>query len=250
MEKTKNIQSKIYPIATIIIVVIIWQLTINLAHVPQYIIPSPLDILKTLVSDFQNIMENTETTLYESFIGFFISIIFSFILAIIMDSFEIVRKSIYPILLISQTIPTIAIAPLFIIWFGFGVLPKIIVVVMVCFFPIVVSLVDGFEKVDRDYINLFSTMKASRLQTFYHLKLPYAMVNFFSGLKIAATYMIMSAIIGEWLGGDNGIGVYMVRAKNAYQLDKVFASILVIVIVSIIIIYIIDFIGKKIIHWK
>ncbi|ALU37319.1 ABC transporter permease [Clostridium autoethanogenum] len=250
MEKTKNIQSKIYPIATIIIVVIIWQLTINLAHVPQYIIPSPLDILKTLVSDFQNIMENTETTLYESFIGFFISIIFSFILAIIMDSFEIVRKSIYPILLISQTIPTIAIAPLFIIWFGFGVLPKIIVVVMVCFFPIVVSLVDGFEKVDRDYINLFSTMKASKLQTFYHLKLPYAMVNFFSGLKIAATYMIMSAIIGEWLGGDNGIGVYMVRAKNAYQLDKVFASILVIVIVSIIIIYIIDFIGKKIIHWK
>ncbi|OBR95706.1 putative aliphatic sulfonates transport permease protein SsuC [Clostridium ragsdalei P11] len=250
MEKTKNIQSKIYPIATIVIVVLIWQLTINFAHVPQYIIPSPLDILKTLVSDFQNIMENTETTLYESFIGFFISIIFSFILAIIMDSFEIVRKSIYPILLISQTIPTIAIAPLFIIWFGFGVLPKIIVVVMVCFFPIVVSLVDGFEKVDRDYINLFSTMKASRLQTFYHLKLPYAMVNFFSGLKIAATYMIMSAIIGEWLGGDNGIGVYMVRAKNAYQLDKVFASILVIVIVSIIIIYIIDFIGKKIIHWK
>lgn len=250
MEKTKNIQSKIYPIATIIIVVLIWQLTINFAHVPQYIIPSPLDILKTLVSDFQNIMENTETTLYESFIGFFISIIFSFILAVIMDSFEIVRKSIYPILLISQTIPTIAIAPLFIIWFGFGVLPKIIVVVMVCFFPIVVSLVDGFEKVDRDYINLFSTMKASRLQTFYHLKLPYAMVNFFSGLKIAATYMIMSAIIGEWLGGDNGIGVYMVRAKNAYQLDKVFASILVIVIVSIIIIYIIDFIGKKIIHWK
>lgn len=184
------------------------------------------------------------------FYRFFISIIFSFILAIIMDSFEIVRKSIYPILLISQTIPTIAIAPLFIIWFGFGVLPKIIVVVMVCFFPIVVSLVDGFEKVDRDYINLFSTMKASKLQTFYHLKLPYAMVNFFSGLKIAATYMIMSAIIGEWLGGDNGIGVYMVRAKNAYQLDKVFASILVIVIVSIIIIYIIDFIGKKIIHWK
>ncbi|QXE20162.1 ABC transporter permease [Clostridium sp. 001] len=250
MEKTKNIQSKIYPIATIVIVVLIWQLTINFAHVPQYIIPSPLDILKTLVSDFQNIMENTQTTLYESFIGFFISIIFSFILAVIMDSFEIVRKSIYPILLISQTIPTIAIAPLFIIWFGFGVLPKIIVVVMVCFFPIVVSLVDGFEKVDRDYINLFSTMKASKLQTFYHLKLPYAMVNFFSGLKIAATYMIMSAIIGEWLGGDNGIGVYMVRAKNAYQLDKVFASILVIVIVSIIIIYIIDFIGKKIIHWK
>jgi ABC-type nitrate/sulfonate/bicarbonate transport system permease component len=167
-----------------------------------------------------------------------------------MDSFGIIKKSIYPILIISQTIPTIAIAPLFIIWFGFGVLPKIIVVIMVCFFPIVISLVDGFEKIDRDYISLFRTMKSSRLQTFYHLKLPYALVNFFSGLKIAATYMIMSAVIGEWLGGDKGIGVYMVRAKSAYALDKVFASILVIVFVSILIIYVIDFVGKKIIHWK
>jgi ABC-type nitrate/sulfonate/bicarbonate transport system permease component len=250
MKRLKNIQNKIYPVLTIVVVVVIWQLVVGFQYIQPYILPSPLDIVKTLISDFGNIMKDTEVTLYESFIGFFISIVFSFVLAIIMDSFNIVKKSLYPILLISQTIPTIAIAPLFIIWFGFGVLPKIIVVIMVCFFPIVVNLVDGLEKIDPDYINLFHNMKASRLQIFYHLKLPYAMVNFFSGLKIAATYMIMAAIIGEWLGGDSGIGVYMVRAKNAYQLDKVFASIIVIVVISIAIIYIIDFIGKKVIHWR
>lgn len=250
MKKSENIKSKIYPIATLIIVILIWEGIVDLRNVPEYIIPSPAHIFKTLIQEFGTIMKNTETTIYESFIGFFISIVLAFIIAILMDGFEIVRKSLYPILVISQTIPTIAIAPLFIIWFGFGPMPKIIVVIITCFFPIAISLIDGFEKIDKDYINLFAAMKASKLQTFYHLKLPAAMVNLFSGLKIAATYMIMAAVIGEWLGGDDGIGVYMVRAKSAYALDKVFASIVVIVLVSIIIIYIIEFIGKKIIHWR
>lgn len=230
--------------------IILWQGIVVLKEVPQYLLPSPQRIIKTLFQDFNLIAAHAGVTLYEAFVGFVLAILFSFILAVVMDSFPIIKKSIYPILVVSQTIPTIAIAPLFIIWFGFGSLPKIIVVVLVCFFPIVISLVDGFEKIDRDYTDLFAIFKATKLQTFYHLKLPYAMVNFFSGLKIAATYMIMAAVIGEWLGGDRGIGVYMVRAKSAYALDKVFASILVIVFVSILIIYIIELIGKKIIHWK
>lgn len=245
-----NIKNKLYPIITLVAAVLLWQVIVDVKNVPAYIVPSPTSIVKTLISDFKVIMDNTKVTIYESIVGFVISIILSFVLAILMDSFKVVRKSLYPILVISQTIPTIAIAPLFIIWFGFGPMPKIIVVVITCFFPIVISLIDGFEKVDRDYINLFRTMKASRLQTFYHLKLPYAMVNLFSGLKIAATYMVMASVIGEWLGGDSGIGVYMVRAKSAYALDKVFAAIIVIVLISIIIIYIIDFISKRLIHWK
>ncbi|KOF57003.1 MULTISPECIES: ABC transporter permease [Clostridium] len=245
-----NIKNKLYPIITLVAVVLLWQVIVDVKNVPAYIVPSPTGIVKTLISDFKVIMDNTKVTIYESIVGFVISIALSFVLAVLMDSFKIVRKSLYPILVISQTIPTIAIAPLFIIWFGFGPMPKIIVVIITCFFPIVISLIDGFEKVDRDYINLFRTMKASRLQTFYHLKLPYAMVNLFSGLKIAATYMVMASVIGEWLGGDSGIGVYMVRAKSAYALDKVFAAIIVIVLISIIIIYIIDFISKRLIHWK
>lgn len=245
-----NIKNKLYPIITLVVTVLLWQVIVDVKNVPAYIIPSPTSIVKTLISDFKVIMDNTKVTIYESIVGFVISIILSFVLAVLMDSFKVIRKSLYPILVISQTIPTIAIAPLFIIWFGFGPMPKIIVVIITCFFPIVISLIDGFEKVDRDYINLFRTMKASRLQTFYHLKLPYAMVNLFSGLKIAATYMVMASVIGEWLGGDSGIGVYMVRAKSAYALDKVFAAIIVIVLISIIIIYIIDFISKRLIHWK
>lgn len=250
MKKSISIDSKLYPIGTIVLITLLWQIIVEVKKVPHYILPAPTDIMGALKGDFKLILAHTKVTLYEAFVGFGLSIILSFILAIIMDSFPIIKKSFYPILVISQTIPTIAIAPLFIIWFGFGTLPKIIVVIMVCFFPIVISLVDGLEKIDEDYLRLFKTMKSSRIQTFYHLKLPYALVNLISGIKIAATYMIMSAVVGEWLGGDKGIGVYMVRAKNAYALDKVFASILVIVVVSIGIIYIIEFIGNKLIHWK
>lgn len=250
MKKLQNIQNKLYPVITILIIILFWEGIVDIRHIPKYILPSPAAIVNTLIKDFNVIWAHSKVTLYESFVGFVISVILSFILAVLMDSFPVIKKAIYPILVISQTIPTIAIAPLLIIWFGFGVLPKILVVISVCFFPIVINLVDGFGNIDKDYINLFTTFKATKLQTFLHLKLPYTMVNLFSGFKIAATYTMMTAVIGEWLGGDKGIGVYMVRAKSAYALDKVFASVLVIVIVTIIFIYIIDFIGNRIIHWK
>ncbi|MFE4711659.1 ABC transporter permease [Bacillus sp. FJAT-27264] len=250
MDKLKKIDERIYPIATLLIAVIVWQLIVTLNHVPLYILPSPLATVSALISDFGTIAGHVGTTLYESVLGFALSIALAFVLGILMDSFVVIKKSLYPILIVSQTIPTIALTPLLIVWFGFGILPKILIIVMVCFFPICISLVDGFEKVDKDYLNLFHSYKASKLQTFIHLKLPYAMVNFFSGLKIAATYMIMAAIIGEWQGGTKGIGVYMVRTKNAYALDKVFASILVIVIISVGFIYLINYISKKTTHWK
>ncbi|WP_042682870.1 ABC transporter permease [Anaerosalibacter massiliensis] len=249
MKKSINID-KLYPILSIVTITFIWQIIVDLNNIPKYILPSPTDIFLALKSDFNLIITHTKVTLYESFVGFGFSIILAFILAIMMDSFKIIKKLFYPLLVISQTIPTIAIAPIFIIWFGFGTLPKIIMVIMACFFPIVISLVDGLEKIDNDYLRLFKTMSASKLQTFYHLKLPYAMVHLLSGIKIAATYMIMSAVVSEWLGGEKGIGVYMVRAKNAYALDKVFASILVIIIASILTIYTIDFLGNKLIRWK
>ncbi|MFF2907556.1 ABC transporter permease [Paenibacillus sp. NPDC057934] len=250
MDKLKKIDERIYPIATLLIAVIVWQLIVSLNHVPLYILPSPLATVSALIGDFGTIAGHVGTTLYESVLGFVLSIALAFVLGILMDSFVVIKKSLYPILIVSQTIPTIALTPLLIVWFGFGILPKILIIVMVCFFPICISLVDGFEKVDKDYLNLFHSYKASKLQTFIHLKLPYAMVNFFSGLKIAATYMIMAAIIGEWQGGTKGIGVYMVRTKNAYALDKVFASILVIVIISVGFIYLINYISKKTTHWK
>ena len=232
MKKYINIENKLIPVVFQLLILFIWQISIDKWKVPQYILPSPRDISISLVNIFPSLTKHIYATLQAALIGFLISILLALILAILMDNVKLIKKCIYPILVVSQTVPIIALAPLFVIWFGFGVLPKIIVVVLVCFFPMVISLIDGLESVDKDMVNLLKTMGANKFQIFTMVKLPSSTVNFFSGLRIAATYSIMGAVIGEWLGGDKGLGVYMLRAKKSYALDRMFAVIIIIVILS------------------
>lgn len=232
LNKLKNIEDKLIPTVFSGILILLWQFVVDRGYIDSFTIPSPTDILRALFDILPDIKIHIITTLQEAFIGFFISIVLSIVLAILMDNIKIVKKAIYPLLIISQTVPIIALAPLFVMWFGWGILPKIIVVVLVCFFPIVVSLLEGLSSVDKDLLNLLKSMGASNFQIFKLVKFPATIVNFFSGLRIAATYSIMGAVIGEWLGGKAGLGIYMLRVKNSYAYDKVFAVILIIVILS------------------
>lgn len=250
MKRLRNIGNKIAPIVFILILLIIWEIIVNVGGIEKYILPAPSDVMKVLIKDFKTMIPHILATLYEGLVGFLIAIGLSIILAVIMDMVPLIKRALYPVLVISQTIPTVALAPLFIIWFGFGALPKIIVVVIVCFFPIVISIVDGLEGVDKDLINHFKLMGASKLNVFLHLKLPYGMINFFSGMRIAATYSIMGAVIGEWLGGDRGLGVYMTRARSAYALDKMFASIVIIVLISMGIFLLVSLMEKVFTPWN
>lgn len=250
MKKSENIGSKLAPIIFVVLLLIIWQVVVTAGGIEKYIMPAPTDVIKVLVTEFKTMIPHILATLYEGMVGFLIAIALSIILAVIMDMVPLIKRALYPVLVISQTIPTVALAPLFIIWFGFGALPKIIVVVIVCFFPIVISIVDGLEGVDKDLINHFKLMGASKLNVFLHLKLPYGMINFFSGMRIAATYSIMGAVIGEWLGGDKGLGVYMTRARSAYALDKMFASIVIIVVISMGIFLLVSLMEKLFTPWN
>ena len=246
----KKLTDKLAPAVFIFILILCWEIIIDLGKIEKFIMPAPSDIINVLVKDFTNIYPHMLVTLYEGVVGFCIAIIAAMILAVIMDSVPLVKKALYPVLVVSQTIPIIALAPLFIIWFGFGSLPKIIVVVIVCFFPIAISIVDGLQGVDKDLIEHFKLMGASKFQRFVHLKLPYGMINFFSGMRIAVTYSIMGAVIGEWLGGDKGLGVYMTRARSAYALDKMFAAILIIVVISMVLFLLVGIIERVFTPWK
>ena len=250
MKRLRSIGNKIAPIVFILILLIIWEIIVNVGGIEKYILPAPTDVIEVLIKDFKTMIPHILATLYEGMVGFLIAIALSIILAVIMDMVPLIKRALYPVIVISQTIPTVALAPLFIIWFGFGALPKIIVVVIVCFFPIVISIVDGLEGVDKDLINHFKLMGASKLNVFLHLKLPYGMINFFSGMRIAATYSIMGAVIGEWLGGDKGLGVYMTRARSAYALDKMFASIVIIVVISMGIFLLVSLMEKLFTPWN
>ncbi|MCD6435837.1 MAG: ABC transporter permease [Clostridiales bacterium] len=249
MKKHKKIDDKFIPIVLVAIIVFLWEIIVDFKWIERYILPSPSDVIKALIVNFKTIMMHSKVTLIEGVIGLFVAIVISFLIAAAMDRMALLKKAIYPLLVASQTVPIIVIAPLIAMWFGFGITPKIFVVVLVCFFPITISLSDGLESVDDELVDLLKTMGASSIQIFKKVKVPYALQYFFSGLKIAATYSIMGAVIGEWLGGKSGLGVYMLRARHSFLLDQVFASILVIVALSMFVFYIISIVQKILMPW-
>lgn len=232
MRKSVNTGSKLIPALFTLLLLTIWELAVDYGHVQRFILPSPIDILITLWKVLPDLLQHMLVTLKEAMAGFIISIAIAVFLALLMDSIQLVRKAVYPLLVVSQTIPIISLAPLFVLWFGFGLLPKIIVVILVCFFPIVISLMEGLSSVDPDTLRLVKSMGAGKLKEFTLVKFPASMTSFFSGLRIAATYSIMGAVIGEWLGGEKGLGLYMLVAKHSYASNKVLAATLVIVILS------------------
>ena len=179
------------------------------------------------------LLHHASITLQEAIYGLIIGIIMAFVIATLMDRFPFIYKAVYPLLVITQTIPTIAIAPLLVLWLGFEMAPKIALVIITTFFPITISLLDGYRSADVDAINLIRSMGGGRLKIFRYIKLPSAMNHFFSGLKVSASYAIVGAVISEWLGGFEGLGVYMTRVKKAYAFDKMFAVIIFISIISL-----------------
>lgn len=228
-----EIKKIVYPVITLLVFVGLWETYVRITETPLYILPAPSKVLTTLFEEKDVLFSHGLITLQETFIGIIIAILLAFVLSILMDGFKIFKLSAYPILVVTQTIPVIVLAPIFIIYMGFGAGPKILTVVLMCFFPIVVSLVDGMSAVDQNQINLVRAFGANKLQVYSFVKLPAALPSFFSGLKVAATYSITGAVVGEWLSSDSGLGYYMIRVKNGFMLDKVFACILVVIILSL-----------------
>ncbi len=232
--KKQNLLTKSAPLISLAVLIFLWLFVTEKELIARYMLPSPLEVWKALAGDFPLLMSHAAVTVQEAVYGLVIGIAVAFVMAVIMDAVSFIRKALYPILVISQTIPTIAIAPLLVLWMGFDMAPKITLVVLTTFFPIAVSLLDGFQSADKDEINLLRSMGASSFQVFRHIKLPSATEQFFSGLKVSASYAVVGAVISEWLGGFEGLGVYMTRVKQAYAFDKMFAVIIIISALSLI----------------
>lgn len=227
----------------------LWELIAILDWIPPFILPSPISVFHTLLETFPIMFEHIKITVLEAGIGFLIAVFLSAGLGILVDWVPLLKKAIYPIIMISQTIPIVTLAPLFAMWFGYGYLPKILVVILVCFFPIAVSFIEGLASVDKELLNLLRSMGANPFQIYRMVKIPAALPHLFSGLKIAGTYSIMGAVIGEWIGGKEGLGVYMLRVRHSFSIDKVFATIVIITLCSIFVVKFIHIIEKKLMPW-
>lgn len=236
--------------AALLIILLLWLVLSETGVVPAYMLPSPVDVLMAFAGDFTIILRHSAYTLTEAAAGLMMGVLLAFVMATLMDRFIVLDRACYPLMVITQTIPTIAIAPILVLWMGFGMAPKIALVVITTFFPIAVGLLDGYRSVDRDSINLMRSMGAGRVRIFTHLKFPAALPHFFSGLKISASYAVVGALVSEWLGGFNGLGVYMTRVKKAYAFDKMFAVILFIIIISLLLMLLVQCIRKASMPWE
>lgn len=249
MKRCQSITSKLWSVSAIALLLVVWQVVSSAGIVEKFLLPSPTDVVKAFVEDFSTLIKHSVVTLQEAFIGLFVGIAVGFIVAVVMDRFLYMYKAIYPLIILTQTIPTVAIAPLLVLWFGYDMAPKIILVVITTFFPIAVGMLNGFKSVDSDYINLMKAMGATKGQIFTHVKLPMAMPQFFSALRISASYAVVGAVISEWLGGFAGLGVYMTRVKKAFAFDKMFAVIFLISIISLLLIKLVDILQKMCMPW-
>ncbi len=238
------------PAVTVAVLLVAWELAVRMGIVPNFLLPSPTQVVAALVSDAPLLASHAATTIVEATLGLGIGVVVGFAAAVLMDRFETVYLALDPLITISQTIPTVAIAPLLVLWFGYGLAPKVILIVLTTFFPVAVSLVSGFRATDPDMIDLMRTMGASDLQIFTQVKLPGALEHLFSGLRISATYAIVGAVISEWLGGFSGLGVYMTRVRKSFAYDRMFAVIILISVMSLALMRLVDVLERVCMPWK
>lgn len=251
MKRPRSISTKQLPaVGALAAMVLIWLAVSEGELVPSFLLPSPIQVCRALAEDASVLLENAGVTLLEAALGLGIGVAAALVLATAMHHVRVLYRALYPILVITQTIPTIALAPLLVLWMGFGMAPKVTLVALTTFFPIAVSLLEGYASTDRAAADLLRAMGASRRQIFWHLEFPSALSHFFSGLRVSASYAVVGAVISEWLGGSQGLGVYMTRVKKAYAFDKMFAVILVIVAVSLLLMALVTVLRRRACPWE
>ncbi len=214
------------------------------------LLPAPSAVVAALFDNAALLAPHTRQTILETVVGFGLALLVGLGFAVLIDLSPLLRQALYPLLVVSQTVPILAVAPLLVLWFGFGLLPKVLVVGLVCFFPIVVAGADGFRSTDPDLIKLFRTFGAGRWVIFRQVRFPGALPSLFSGIRIAITYSVIGAVWGEYVGAQWGLGILMQRAQHSYQVALVFAAIVVIAALSIGLFLLTALVERLVIPWR
>lgn len=247
----KNVLKKGWrPLLVIILLFLVWEISTKIFEVPAWLLPAPSQIGQLIWTDWGNYHGDLLSTIQLTGTGFLIGSSIGILVAVFLHLVPFAREAFYPLMIVSQNIPIIVLAPLLVIWFGFGILPKLIVISLVCFFPIAVATLDGFRQTSHELKHYMHMSGATKQQVFWKLEWPHSLPALFSGLKISATYSVMGAVISEWLGASKGIGVYMTLASSSFRTDRVFVAIFLIVLLSLLFFSLIVAIEKRVIKWK
>ncbi len=242
-------QALVPPAVLVTAFLVAWEIYARASGVSPFVLPPPSRVLESLWLFRQDALRHAVPTILETLVGFGVSIAAAVGAAVAMDRLPVVRRALAPLMIGSQTIPIVAIAPLIVVWFGFGLAPKILVVVLVTFFPITVALLDGFGSTPADATELMRSFGASSGQTFRKLRWPTGLPALFTGLRISATYAVIAAVIAEYVGATEGLGIWMVLSQRSFRTDLVFGAILLTAVLSIALFALVVAAERAVIPW-
>ncbi|MEY8507552.1 ABC transporter permease [Lachnospiraceae bacterium 42-17] len=248
--KILNILKESIPgICSVCGVIVIWEVSVRFFEIPSYILPSPSDSIKALIQYWDYIKINLFTTLYEIGVGFGATVVISIPIATMISYSRIFEKTLYPFMVFLQLIPKVAIGPLFVVWFGFGMMPKILMVFLLSFFPLLMDTVAGLKSLNGRLYYMARTMSESEWKFYWKIKLPNALPSIFSGLKTSISMATVGAVVAEFLGSDSGLGYLLLRANGDINTRLLFAILIVLCLMGMIFFGIVEIIEKKVIPW-
>ncbi|MBM4404713.1 MAG: ABC transporter permease [Chloroflexi bacterium] len=232
-----------------LIAIAVWQAVADFSSLKQWLLPSPWEVIQAFAESPGLIMRHAAVTAEEALIGFAVALAVGAALAVAISQSRLAERALYPYVVASQAVPVIAIAPVLVVWFGFSLMPKIIVIVLITFFPITINMVDGIRSVDPDLVSLMRSMGATRWQVFKLVQMPSALPYFFSGAKVAAAVSVIGAIFGEWVGANEGLGYFLKYSSAQFLTARVFASIVVLALMGLILFSAVAFVERKALPW-
>ncbi|NBS02270.1 MAG: ABC transporter permease, partial [Rhizobiales bacterium] len=230
---SQSIETVLWPVLSFTLLLLGWQYGVPLLKIPEYILPIPSAFFERLWLDRLLIFEHTLVTMQEIVLGFLMAAVISVPLGYIIVSIRILEKAVYPVIVFFQLVPKIAIAPLFVVWFGFGLFPKVLLTFLLCFFPTLVASMTGFRALDERVLYLTRSMGATAWQTFRYVRVPSALVYIFSGLKVSAVFAATGAIVGEFVGANSGLGYLLLRGTSFLDMPLIFACLVALSVVGI-----------------
>jgi NitT/TauT family transport system permease protein len=237
------------PLLVLLALFAVWWFVAWRELVPAYLIPAPGAVWETMVDDWAMLLEHTWVTTLETIIGFLLATVIGVATAVMLVYSRTAEKALYPLILFAQVIPKIAIAPILVVWFGFGLTPKIVLAVLIAFFPIVVSAVAGLRSVDPELLELSATMGASRWKTFRKIRFPGALPHLMSGLKVAVTLAVVGAVVGEFVGADRGLGYVLLLASGNLNAPLLFADLILMSLIGVILFVVVELLEGLLIPW-
>jgi NitT/TauT family transport system permease protein len=237
------------PLAAAATFIVGWEFLVRALSLPQYLLPAPSTIVHDAAQSLPRLLENAASTGGVMLLGYAIAILLSIPLALAIASFPFLERTVYPWLLVLQMIPKVAIAPLFIVWFGFGLAPRLLIVFLLSFFPILINGISGFRSLDKDVLNLVRSTGASGSLVFWRVTLPNALPQIFTGLKVGAAVAATAAIIGEFVASDNGLGYLLLEFNGQLETGKVFAAIVILSAIGVALYYTVEISERLIIPW-